>query len=391
MKNRQAIILIPGHGAEVRGEARRRLARGVVAAFEGGEIKAPSEEAQVNPDGPLTLIAKVRTRTTTVDIFEAYWLDLIPPRGNLGPLSNLTAGFRLLGYWCNFRMLSAVRGSLYMTLGLVSSGLLLLAWYYGVIVLALTAVKSDPTILPKLFGSDQPLVASLSAKLGEWGVSLGSWKVWGLVSFLLAFTPTNALVAIASFARSYLLNLETHDQPGLRHLIRKRVLDTIHAVHNNPEYAHVTLVAHSFGTIIALDILADYVPASDAATLDVVTMGSPAYVLSRRSSWLKREIKRSRAANCYEKWVDFYSQEDWLCGKVPGGEKGRHRACELNLDAGLIERLTGRTHQLYYSRQEIAMELLAKPSVETPPTEVKTVGAGFGRGDTDKEVRPAEG
>src|SRR5262249_44969046 len=151
----------------------------------------------------------------------------------------------------------------------------------------------------------QPILTQAAERLGALGTVLGGWKLWGLFSVILGFFPVAGLVDLATFVRAYLLNVEVGDEPGLRDRIRRRVLDTLGPVMKNPDYARVTLVAHSFGAIVAMDVAADYALQPGAPRLEIVTLGSPAKLLSLRSQWLQDETLRCDASPSYARWSDF--------------------------------------------------------------------------------------
>ena len=75
---------------------------------------------------------------------------------------------------------------------------------------------------------------------------------------------------------------------GLRIQIRSRVREQILAAIEKGNYDRVTVLGHSFGTIVATDVFPD-LPVSSRA-MRFVTIGSPIELL-KRAQWLEKEVE----------------------------------------------------------------------------------------------------
>lgn len=369
---RRALILIPGMMREPRFSRRavlvgnletverQPLARGgaVTVGGESGERLNPKplrEDAGALQPPPLA----------SIDVFEAYWADMIPEQGEQPPWIKLRQGLDLVGYWVfsprSWRAVGhAMRnGSLLIALGLIMGGLTLVAWYVLLAVLVGQTVAPGGTVPQDL--AAVPLVSDLVRLFGEATGWIATHAWWAVLPFLLTMLQADALVLLARFTRDYFENRADESGIGLRDRLRQRVAGTLEAV-LEADYDEVVIVAHSFGTVIATDILADWPHNADIRRLSLVSLGSPITVLRHRSTWLENERRTLLQSRRPAVWLDFYSPNDWLCGAVPGhrdayGDALSHR---LRFEAPWLQKLSGRTHLLYY-RDPNVLEQLATP------------------------------
>lgn len=339
---------------------RQPLARGsaVTVGGEGGEclIPKPLREGGGPPQPP---------PLASIDVFEAYWADMIPEQGEQPPWTKLRQGLDLVGYWVfspgSWRAVGhAMRnGSLLIALGLIMGGLTLVAWYLMLAVLVGQTVAPGGTVPQEL--AAVPLVSDLVRLFGEGTGWIATHAWWAVLPFLLTMLQADALVLLARFTRDYFENRADESGIGLRDRLRRRVAGVLETV-LEADYDEVVIVAHSFGTVIATDILADWPHEADLGRLSLVSLGSPITVLRHRSPWLENEHRALLQSRRPAVWLDFYSPNDWLCGAVPGhreayGDGLSHR---LRFEAPWPQKLSGRTHLLYY-RDPHVLEQLATP------------------------------
>jgi hypothetical protein len=85
-------------------------------------------------------------------------------------------------------------------------------------------------------------------------------------------------------------------------------------------------------------------------------------VLRYRSSWLESERREVLGARRLATWIDYFSPSDWLCGAVTGHREsyGEAMSRKLSFEAPWPQKLSGRTHLLYY-RDPRVLEQLAAP------------------------------
>ena len=369
---RRAIVLIPGMKREERFHRRDLL----VSNLETVERHPLARGAEISLDGEsgqrLTL-ARLRGADgkpqappfASVDVFEAYWADMIPEQAEQPPWTKLLQGLDLVGYWVfSPRSWLAVlhslrRGSTLVAVGLLMGGLTLVAWYVMLAVLVGQAVAPGGNVPEELAGI--PLVSDLVHAYGLAAGWLANHAWWAILPFLLTLLQVDALVLLARFTKNYFENHEDETGVGLRDRLRQRAAGTLEAV-LAADYDEVMVVAHSFGTVIATDILADWPHAADLQRLSLVTLGSPIGVLRYRSDWLEQERREALAKRRLSAWIDYFSPSDWLCGAVTGhcDSYGAGMSRKLNFEAPLRQRATGQTHMLYY-RDPRVLEQLAGP------------------------------
>ncbi|MFN8091768.1 MAG: hypothetical protein U0599_06000 [Vicinamibacteria bacterium] len=296
-----------------------------------------------------------------VDVYEAHWVDLMPEQAELGPWTKLQRGLELLIYWLlDRRIWRAFLVSKYMTFGLVAGGALLLIWYVGVAVLALSAVGSDPTLSGP--ARELPVVGAVVAVLVAVAGSIGEWRYWALLSLLVPLFRVDLLARIAYFTKALFENTLDESGVGLRDRVRERIRPTLEAVLQE-DYDEVVVAAHSLGTVFAVDLLADWPHTQDFDRLSLVTLGSPRVVLRLRSAWLDEQLETLLSRPELVRWLDFFARTDWLCGAVPGHSQryGAGHQKELVFEASLPQRLTARTHLLYYQDRCVLNALAGAP------------------------------
>lgn len=357
--NKEAMIFIPGLDSSERNFNLRRLAAGFLNVPENARVEKVGESNVTGETGIQLRVMIDDKSEKIVDLFEANWWDLTVLKNEENSLEKVKQGISLLFYWFFSHVWRAIRKSPYMMLGIISSSFILALWYYGVLVLAFTAVGKNPEIITSSINNNW--APNLVDNIGKLGKMMGGWYIWAIASFLMGFLPVNSLVRISRFTKRYLRNEFVEDGIGLRDKIRNRVKETINNILKDGSYDKVTVLAHSFGTVVAVDILAD-LHLDQNRTIKFVTIGSPLYFLSFRSTWIKEEIKKCLANELIVSWIDFYSDEDWLCSKIPGhgeGNAANQKSIPIQHRASLLGKLKGETHIAYFSSQPVLERLVA--------------------------------
>lgn len=262
-------------------------------------------------------------------------------------LTKLVSGTKLILFWLLSGVWTRLFTNTYMTIpSLVTAGMLLL-WYFGVLVVGFTAVGELP-----LGGESEPL-ARAAAYIGGFGQAIGNWSVWVVVGAVLSFLRIARLVDLSHFVRLYL------DESPIRNAVRQRVLDPLYRVMESGQYERVTVLGHSFGVMIATDVLADF---TRKGTTEVrfVTLGGPLPLLLSVKSWVGREIQKCKRNLSLSSWTDFYSPTDWMCSQSPV-ENASYPTSARHLPdlGGWMKRASGETHQAYFSNQEVMEYLLS--------------------------------
>ncbi|TLF45450.1 hypothetical protein FEI13_18200 [Halomonas urmiana] len=355
---RRAVVLIPGLKRVERFSRRDLLAKNL-ANNEIRPMQSP-EPMKVGGESGLRLMPRALRGATRpgprIDLFEAYWADMLPSSAEMSPWKRLANGFELVFYWLISRgNLSALRLSPTIAIGLVAGGVLLVLWYISLTVMVAAALRATPE---PAFLESVPALKPLYA----WFMEVTAWveasAPYFILPLLLSAFRADELAQMAMFSKDYLENQQREMQAGLRERVRRRVAETIDRVLAEP-YDEVFIVAHSFGSIVAIDLLADWPHPADCDRIHLFTLGSPEAVLSCRSQWLAEE-REQLFQHSPSVWIDFHSPSDWLCKAVTDHAhhypENSHR---LLFNRPLIERVTGRTHMAYYFDHQVLQALAA--------------------------------
>ena len=348
---RELIVLVPGSARLARGSQRDRLVKGMVTTIE--RVKVDRVETSDVPAGVTRLHASSGPVTRAIDIVEAYWNDLVPSPEAAGVRARFVRGSSLVVYWGFSGVWRGFQNRKYLTLGLIGGGLSLLTWYYGTVVMFVQALLSDQTAGPVVSSVLSPVMPVVTA--------IGTWKVWALATLVMGLLPVNVLVGVMDLTKRYLTNERPAGEgTGLRNEIRRRVKEQIDAALAAGPYDRLTVVGHSFGAVVAADVLAD-LPVK-APHLRVVTLGSPIELLARRERWLADEVRKCLERPDLAMWVDICAADDWFASGSDLPDGGRTRVVELPLRGSVVDRLSGRTHRGYFDVDEVVNVLVDAPS-----------------------------
>jgi len=91
-------------------------------------------------------------------------------------------------------------------INLLFSAFLGLAWYYGILTIALTAIALRASCAngqsPDFFGVKLP--PEMAKTLSEIGQGMGGCSVWLIVSVFLSFFPATPIINRAAFLKKYM-------------------------------------------------------------------------------------------------------------------------------------------------------------------------------------------
>jgi hypothetical protein len=365
---KRAIILIPGLPGEKREERyyRRDVLSRNLEILEDFPMNIGDEFAYCGEKGQQMVSKPLRTGENSqridLDLFEAYWADMLPENNELGPWGKLANGLELLLYWPFYwRNWLALRHSIILSGSMFSSSAILVFWYVALTLLVTTTLQNDPSLIPsELMQIDW--FNELWDKflfITEW---IRNWSVWIIIAFVFSFVPVDHAVKLAKWVKDYLENTLDENSIGLRDRIRKRVRDTLECVLRERKYDEVWIVAHSFGSIIGIDILANWPHSEDFKRLRFMTMGSPVAALRYRSRWLEDQLKQLLENKDLTVWHDFFSRSDWMCSPIPDHKDiFKKQAHLLKFEAPLPAKLMGRTHMYYYNDPNV-LRTLSSPN-----------------------------
>ncbi|WP_439601196.1 hypothetical protein [Devosia sp.] len=231
------------------------------------------------------------------DFFELYYADLLAdtPIRNLWRwlerlfwISPLQVPRRMYGPWLAFWLLCLVAMAMTLWVILEIPQLLQANWLApfqdrdrldALIGLAIITIAVLTLVVPKFFPATEqaksiPRGAILLALIV--GVGFISWQTPVIVAALIVgvviYLFANDLLPLFGDAASY-LSAQTETVRS-RQALRERGLSLLKALHDDPEYDRIVVVAHSLGTVLAYDLLQllwhsvgptkDNAPAADA-------------------------------------------------------------------------------------------------------------------------------
>ena len=347
--SRELIILVPGLVRVSRLAQLTSFVDGLKAASERMPLEGVADESV--PRGVQRLRGTRDGTPIEIDVQEAYWNDLVPSLTQENLRTKVVRGLSLFWYWALSPVWKGFFKRMYLTFGLALSVIAFIAWYLGTLVLLIEAVASNPP--PGLAGVMQFLQNAVAY--------VGGWRFWVLASALVTFIPVALLVDISDFAKRYVSNEATAPgRPAVRFEIVKRARDQLLSALERGGYSSVTVVGHSFGSVVAVDLMADLPPQS--LSLRVVTMGSLIEVLASRATWLDKDVKALAARKDLEEWVDVNSKSDWFASGAGVPVSDRCREVPVESFGTFPDKLAARVHARYFDNQGAVEEILRTAS-----------------------------
>lgn len=145
----------------------------------------------------------------------------------------------------------------------------------------------------------------------RWYIKLWHWAK-GFVGKAVSNAPAVGLRKVKNFLPSALdalvdLPLYLSDEKGaaIRHLVKEKVEE---AISNEPGKG-VVLVGHSLGSVVAFDVVNEYIKEGDGRKIKaLITMGSPLEWVTKIREALGKETCLDGVANI--EWLNFYDEQD---------------------------------------------------------------------------------
>lgn len=219
----------------------------------------------------------------------------------------------------------------------------------SVLAAAFTAIGANQEVLGL---SLPPEIAKFFEELGR---TMGSWYAWGITSAVISIIPVTAIIDISYGTKCYLENYR-----GIYRKICGRIDKALQTVvsQSPPNYDRITVVSHSFGVVISTEVLANYTT-ENAPQLRTITLGGSLMLVAARSNRVQNALNKVLLNEKIESWIDFYSNNDWLCTISPVPKeiekfKGRQITATVPLD----ERVSGASHDLYFDDWDVMEALL---------------------------------
>lgn len=358
---KEAVIFIPSFYSKAKGYFLDNfLALGLTTRLEGRDINLESSEVKIaGQSGKRFTFESLTGEPKIVDIYETYWTDLVDKLSEKNSKEQIFRGLFLFIYWFTSKIWLMAQRSRALLFQFLITLFLVVLWYYGSVAVALVAIGQNPSA----FGLEllPPDWAQVLVRLGK---QLGGWPVWATASVLLGLLPISitALVDYTDFITRYLQDDTDVELGPLRDRIRQRVAVTLKdAIEDETEqYERVTVLAHSFGVMIGVDLLADY-RLKTTKPIRFISMGGSIEFLSYKSQWITEESMKCINNPIVESWYDYYSEQDWLGTKTPippGENSQKFQNRRIQLRVPLAKRLLGESHSAYFFERSLLEHLL---------------------------------
>ena len=343
--HRDLIVFIHGMGIKEPEESLQKVVTGIRQYCHGKGVPIQTlENSEGEAPGHWRLEVTVNGYSKTLEFQEVYWGDLRPTLSSESVLTKTIRGLNLLVFWVgSWKTMKQGFHSKYMMGNMIFTLLLLLTWYYGALAMGFTAIGTNPDV----FGTALQLPDNVAKVIKKLGVGMGSWYVWGMASVAMGMFPVTEIINISYASKSYIQN-----RRGMYHKICGRLGRALSQLkHASQPYDHITILAHSFGCVISTEVLSHY---QQGPKVRMVTLGSPLLLMSARSNRIRRAIAQVLANQLVDSWVDFFSENDWLCTRSPVAEDHeKFESRQITTTVPVDEKITGASHQLYFEDWDV--------------------------------------
>jgi len=339
----ELVMLVPGMARSERERYGTRLSNGIEGFLETRRESVESFRRLVSDSSGRTQFdIKLRNgQHKLVEVAEIFWNDLRPPldRSRIPLL-----GYSLVRYWLSLKQWKDIpQTSRPLQRAFCVGVSFLLLWY----VLTMLAILHFTQLLP-LF-------------VTKHGESPIGW-LWVGATGLLATGFVTSSIDASYAAFCYLKNRERFCDR-----VRRRVVNAFRdSCAQLANYQSITLFAHSFGSVVAVDAIAWITAEADAASLlrpfKFITAGSPLEFVMAREKEYEDRIQRCVASTFVQEWVDFYALTDSFCSAVPftddmkGKRKRWHKGVELGYSE--FEASLGFAHDSYFEDSTVLEAVL---------------------------------
>lgn len=348
---KELIIFIPGMVVSEPEEFLEKLMNGIRSFCQSQGLRLRSLEDSGEPGTGRRQIEVMLEdgSVKTIDIQETYWGDLRPLLSSESIMRKILRGFNLLVFWVSSpKTWGQARHSKFMMFNMIFTLILMLTWYYGALAAGITAIGSNPDF----FG--QPLPGWLAEWSKDLGKDMGGWSVWGIAAIIMGLLPVTKMIDAIYSTKDYLQN-----RHGVRHKICGRIAKALADASRSAgkRYDRITVLAHSFGVVVGTEVLADY--AGENTKVRVITLGGPLLLIAARSDRVQNALDRFIANDKIETWIDFYSDQDWLCTKSPVDESvNKFQSRKITATVPFDEKVKGESHNLYFDDWDVISTLL---------------------------------
>jgi hypothetical protein len=347
-----AIILVPGFETSVTREASLTLLLAGIRQYNSGVGYAEATATIEGLSGTQVTVRDAKTEVvTSTDIFEVEWKAKFDFASAGKWWQKLPTGFLLLFSFLNLRLVKSFRESPFWAVAIVLSLSLIVLWLYGTVAIALTAIGHSGA-----FGTDW------DKRVSDLGASMLEVKplIWATAVLTVLNVDVDRSIDLADLLRRYLFGATDRTGVTMRAQLRQTLAQVVPRV-TNAGYRHVSLVAHSFGCVMALD----YLDHEDSLRhpIRLVTLGGFLKFLSAENPALVDPLIDSCLANAdVTRWQDFNSSNDWIATTTPIRRPSvKYSARSAVPTVSLPDRITGRSHSYYFGDETVIGAIMTPP------------------------------
>lgn len=328
---KRAIVIIPGIEVKPRGECLEKLTNNLY-----GQISTTLSQKELTDNFDFKI---TDPEMGEIDVIEAYWVDFLPQISEDNPLKRIWYGTCLLFFWFVSTIWLEFKRSKFMAINLVLGSLALLLWYYTIIAPVLNVdILKDVNALYWMNSIDY---------FSEFSMSPTTLMAICGVPFVGIISNG---IQISFSIRSYLKNIASaaHEK-GVRDRIQDRIRAVLRKVYDTG-YDEVILIGHSFGCVIAIDMLSHWQNDEDLSRTTFISWGSPADLVRHKSKGVKEGLSWLAMQKTGLKWFDVHSKNDFMCSYITAHKDNYppHTSVELAFESSWLQRLSGETHMNYF-------------------------------------------
>jgi len=349
--DRELVILIPGLARKSQQAYGDRLSDGIEDYLDAHrELIESYRRVASQESGRARFEIKLKNgQQKVVDAIEVTWNDLRP---QIRPSSTPLVGLVLIFYWFSARMWRSIPAtSKPMRRAYVAWILFLLSWY----VLTILAFAQFSEFIPDLVSKNFDGLIKV---------------IWLFATMVLA-----SRYVTDGIDGSYTLYCYFKNRDGLYDRVRRRIISFFWQIRDEIEpFKRVTLLAHSFGSAVAVDAIAGIATRAleeqPLQRVELITIGSPLEYLSFREPSIRKRIEQCVSCPILTRWVDLYASTDALCSKAPFGSNRKCTAEAIELGYSELEAQLGLSHDAYFEHPRVLGEVLGFRNPSTVQTSV---------------------
>lgn len=349
------ILFVPGIGAKEPGIYLKKLIDGISSYCDrnGLSLEELDEGESQGTEQCRIKVKLTDNNTKVIDIREVYWGDL---RTLLSPESGIIQVFRglnLLLFWIASKNLwKLITSNKYMLFWMITTLIVSIGWYYGVLAAAFTAIGTNPEVL------NIKLPDEIAEFFKELGNNMGSWYAWAITSILIS------IFSVKEVIDSYATKCYLQNYKGTYNKVYSRVNKALKSItqpslnHESfrPNYNRITFLSHSFGSVVSTEVLAGY---TNPIPIRNITLGGALLLITARSPRVQAALNQILVNDKIESWIDFYSYNDWLCTRSPiPNNINKFQGRQITTTVEFDEKFNGTSHNLYFDDDDVIKTLL---------------------------------